>query len=64
MGWAVNMSKSVGRSSIDFLVDNELLIVEKSQERPIKSEDISVKLLFPQPFMRFWFSSIFHIINV
>lgn len=53
-----NVGRNVGENSIDFLVDNGLLIVEKSQEKPIKDEEISEKLLFSQPFMRFWFSSI------
>jgi len=53
-----NVGRNVGENSIDFLVDNGLLIVEKSIEKPVADEEVSEKLLFAQPFMRFWFSAV------
>ncbi len=53
-----NVGRNVGEQSIDFLVDNGLLIVEKSKEKPVEDEEVSERLLFTQPFMRFWFSCI------
>ena len=53
-----NVGRNVGENSIDFLVDNGLLIVEKSIEKPVDDIEVSEKLLFAQPFMRFWFSAI------
>ncbi len=53
-----NVGRNVGENSIDFLVDNGLLIVEKSIEKPVADDEISGKLFFVQPFMRFWFSCI------
>ena len=53
-----NVGRDVGENSIDFLVDNGLLIVDKSVEKPVADVEVSEKLLFTQPFMRFWFSAI------
>jgi len=51
--------KYYGEKSIDFLVEEGLLIIDKSIEKPLKDhEKVSVKLLFTQPFMRFWFAVI------
>lgn len=48
-----------GEDSIDFLIDKNLLTLDKSIELPVKDGDkVSNKLLFSQPFMRFWFASI------
>ena len=52
------VSRNDGEHLIDFLIENDLLILENSLEKPLKDEEISDKLLFVQPFMRFWFSSI------
>ncbi|MGB6020631.1 MAG: DUF234 domain-containing protein [Sulfurimonadaceae bacterium] len=54
-----NVSRQDGEESIDFLVDNGLLIRDKSQAKPVnEKEEVSDKLLFTLPFLRFWFSSI------
>lgn len=53
-----NVGRNVGENSIDFLVDNGFLIIDKSIEKPVADDEISEKLLFTQPFMRFWFSCI------
>ncbi len=53
-----NVGRNVGENSIDFLVDNGLLIIDKFIEKPVADDEISEKLLFVQPFMRFWFSCI------
>ncbi|CAA6812014.1 MAG: Unknown protein [uncultured Sulfurovum sp.] len=48
-----------GEESIDFLIAEGLLKTDKSVEKPLKDhEKVSAKLLFSQPFMRFWFSII------
>ncbi|CAA6824722.1 MAG: Unknown protein [uncultured Sulfurovum sp.] len=48
-----------GEESIDFLIAEGLLQTDKSVEKPLKDhEKVSAKLLFAQPFMRFWFSII------
>jgi len=48
-----------GEESIDFLIAEGLLKTDKSVEKPLKDhEKVSVKLLFTQPFMRFWFAII------
>ena len=52
------VSRKDGEHLIDFLVENGLLILENSQEKPLKEEEISDKLYFIKPFMRFWFSAI------
>ncbi|MEN8147115.1 MAG: DUF234 domain-containing protein [Campylobacterota bacterium] len=54
-----NVSRQDGEASIDFLVENDLLVREKSQAQPVNDrEEVSEKLLFTLPFLRFWFSSI------
>ncbi len=54
-----NISRSEGEESIDFLVENNLLIRESSQAQPVNErEEISDKYIFSLPFLRFWFSSI------
>jgi hypothetical protein len=51
--------RNEGEDSIDFLVENDLLLREKPQAKPLDSkEEVSDKLLFTLPFMRFWFSAI------
>lgn len=53
------VSKDEGENSIDFLIDNHLLVLDKSVELPVKDGDkVSNKILFAQPFLRFWFASI------
>ncbi len=52
-------SRKEGEESIDVLVEKGLLFREQSQEPPVdEDEEVSDKLLFAQPFMRFWFSAI------
>ncbi len=54
-----NLQRRDGESSAEFLIKNGLLIREKSQEEPAdENEEISDRLLFSAPFMRFWFSSV------
>lgn len=54
-----NLKREEGEDAIDFLIDNGLLVLESSIEKPVDGkDDNSDKLLFTQPFMRFWFSSI------
>lgn len=54
-----NVKREEGEEAIDWLIKSDLLIFDKSVEKPVKEEDgSSDKLLFTQPFMRFWFSSI------
>jgi len=53
------VGRSQGEESIDFLVDNDLLDRDKPQAKPLnEKEEVSDKLLFTLPFMRFWFASI------
>ncbi len=53
------VTREDGEESIDFLIENGLLVFDKSIEKPVDEKDAnSDKLLFTQPFMRFWFSSI------
>ena len=48
-----------GENSVDFLIDANILTEEKSIERPIDNpEQVSIKLNFNQPFMRFWFATV------
>jgi len=48
-----------GEEAIDFLVDHDLLDKDKSQAKPLDTkEEVSQKLLFTLPFMRFWFAAI------
>ncbi|MDH5464217.1 MAG: DUF234 domain-containing protein [Thiovulaceae bacterium] len=53
------VSRQEGEESIDFLVDSGVLKRESSLVKPTdKEEEVSDKLQFVQPFMRFWFASI------
>ncbi len=53
------VTRQEGEESIDFLVENDLLIRDKSQAQPVNErEEVSDRLLFTLPFLRFWFSSI------
>ena len=52
------VSRKDGEHLIDFLIENDLVTLENSLEKPVKEEEISDKLNFIHPFMRFWFSSI------
>jgi hypothetical protein len=53
------ISRPEGEESIDFLVDNDLLDRDRPQAKPLdEKEEVSDKLLFTLPFMRFWFASI------
>ena len=54
-----NLKREEGEEAIDFLIENGLLVFDKSIEKPVDEKDgNSDKLLFTQPFMRFWFSSV------
>lgn len=54
-----NLSREKGEDAIDFLVEKGLLRIDTSIEKPIDGkDDNSDKLLFEQPFMRFWFAAI------
>lgn len=54
-----NLPRREGEISADFLIKNGLLFREKSQEDPAdENEEISDRLLFTAPFIRFWFSSV------
>jgi len=53
------VGRSQGEESIDFLVENDLLDRDKPQAKPLnEKEEVSDKLLFTLPFMRFWFASV------
>jgi len=53
------VDKRYGEESIDFLVEEGLLFTDISVEKPVRDhEKVSNKLLFTQPFMRFWFAVI------
>jgi hypothetical protein len=54
-----NVKREEGEEAIDFLIKSEFLSFDKSVEKPVDEKDgNSDKLMFSQPFMRFWFSSI------
>lgn len=54
-----NVKREEGEEAIDWLVKKDLLVFDKSVEKPLTEADAnSDKLLFTQPFMRFWFSCI------
>ena len=54
-----NVKREEGEEAIDWLIKSDLLMFDKSVEKPVKEEEgNSDKLLFIQPFMRFWFSAI------
>jgi hypothetical protein len=55
----VNIGREQGEELIDFLIKDGFLVFDKSVEKPINEQDnISDKLLFVTPFMRFWFAAI------
>ncbi len=55
----VKVGRNEGEKSIDFLISQDMLVIEKSKEKPVdKDEEISDKFLFVKPFMRFWFACI------
>ncbi len=48
-----------GEESVDFMIKEGLLTKDISVEKPLKNhKEVSIKLLFNQPFMRFWFAVI------
>jgi uncharacterized protein len=52
-----SLSRQDGEDAASFLIKSGLLYPEKSQEEPADaSEEVSERLLFVSPFMRFWFS--------
>jgi len=54
-----NVKREEGEEAIDWLIKKELLVFDRSVEKPLTESDAnSDKLLFTQPFMRFWFSCI------
>lgn len=54
-----NLSRKEGEESAAFLIKFGLLSREKSQEEPAdENEEISDRLIFTAPFLRFWFSSV------
>ena len=54
-----NLKREEGEDAIDFLIASDILVFDKSIEKPLKESDsASDKLLFIQPFMRFWFVAI------
>ena len=53
------VDRNYGEESIDFLISEGILKVDSSIEKPLKDhEKVSSKLLFCQPFLRFWFAII------
>ncbi len=54
-----SLSRKDGEESAGFLIDAGLLYHEASQEAPAdENEEVSGRLLFVTPFMRFWFATI------
>jgi hypothetical protein len=55
----VNIGREQGEEVIDFLIKDGFLTFDRSVEKPVNEKDnISDKLLFVVPFMRFWFAVI------
>ena len=55
----VKAQREEGEEAIDFLIKNEILMFDKSVEKPLHESDAnSDKVLFVHPFMRFWFAFI------
>ena len=53
------VKREEGEEAIDWLIKKEFVFFDKSVEKPLTKADAnSDKLLFRQPFMRFWFSCI------
>jgi uncharacterized protein len=54
-----NLSRREGEESAAFLIKFGILVREQSQEYPAdEKEEVSARLLFTAPFLRFWFSSV------
>jgi len=54
-----NVKREEGEEAIDSLIKKEVLVFDRSVEKPLtEAEANSDKLLFLQPFMRFWFACI------
>lgn len=52
-----NLSRKEGEKSADFLIAEGLLYRERSQEDPAdETEEVSDRLVFASPFIRFWFA--------
>jgi hypothetical protein len=55
----INIGRDGGEEVIDFLIKDGFLVFDKSVEKPVDEKDnISDKLLFVAPFMRFWFAMV------
>ncbi|MFK5974893.1 MAG: DUF234 domain-containing protein [Sulfurovum sp.] len=55
----INIGREGGEEIIDFLIKDGFLVFDKSIEKPVNERDnISSKLLFVTPFMRFWFAMV------
>lgn len=53
------LQRREGEESAAFLIKNGLLVRESSQEEPAdEKEEVSDRLIFTVPFLRFWFSSV------
>lgn len=53
------LPRKEGETSAEFLIKSGLLVREHSQEEPAdEHEEVSDRLVFTAPFMRFWFSSV------
>lgn len=53
------LQRREGEESAAFLIKNGLLVRESSQEEPAdEKEEVSDRLIFTAPFLRFWFSSV------
>lgn len=53
------VKREEGEEAIDWLIKSGFLVFDKSVEKPLKEEEgSSDKLLFVQPFMRFWFACV------
>ncbi len=54
-----NVKREEGEEAIDWLIKKGVLVFDRSVEKPLtEAEANSDKLLFLQPFMRFWFACI------
>jgi hypothetical protein len=54
-----NVKREEGEEAVNWLIKKGLLVFDQSVEKPLTEADAnSDKLLFVQPFMRFWFSCI------
>jgi hypothetical protein len=54
-----DLSRKEGEESAAFLIKNALLIRQESQEQPSdENEEVSARLIFTAPFLRFWFYAV------